>query len=72
MKRNFKAKLKAATKSLTVWSGYAWAALYAAAETLQEYLPVIGEFVHGWKRVALAVGVATLLAVLRVRKVKGD
>ena len=66
---NLPAKLSAARKSLTVWASAAVPVVLAAAEALKEQLPSVGEFLHGWKLVAVSVAVSALIAALRVRGV---
>lgn len=67
-----KAKLAAARRSLTVWASAAVPAVLAAAEALKDQLPSLSGLLVGWRLVAVSVAVSTVIAVLRVRGVKGD
>lgn len=71
-KAPLKTKLKAAKRSLTVWFSAAVPIALAAAEALQEQVPMLQGVLSGWSLVALAVGVSVVVTVLRVRNEKAD
>jgi hypothetical protein len=67
-----RSKLRAASRSLTVWFSAAVPVLLAAAETLKDQLPMLGDFLHGWKMVACSVVVSAVVAYLRMRNHGGE
>lgn len=70
--KSLKAKAKAARRSLTVWFSAAVPVVLAAAEALQEQVPMLQGVLSGWSLVALAVGVSVVVSVLRVRNERGE
>lgn len=63
-----RSKLQRASRSLTVWFSAAVPVALAAAETLKDQLPVLGELLTGWRLVAASVVVSAVVAALRLRK----
>lgn len=63
-------KLRVARRSMTVWFSAAVPVALAAAETLKEQLPALGDLLSGWRLVAASVLVSAAVAALRVRSAK--
>lgn len=62
-------RLRAASRSATVWFSASVPVLLAAAEALRDQLPGLAEYLSGWKMVAASVVVSAVVAWLRVRSI---
>lgn len=56
-----------AVRSATVWFSAAVPVLLAVAESFKDQLPLLNEFLTGWRMVAASVAVSAVVAYLRVR-----
>ncbi|MNU44080.1 hypothetical protein D3C71_328860 [compost metagenome] len=65
-------KLRAASRSMTVWFSALVPILLAAAEALRDQLPQLSEYLAGWKMVVASVVVSAIVAALRVRSVTAN
>lgn len=56
-----------AARSATVWFSAAVPVLLAVAESFRDQLPMLNEYLSGWRMVAASVVVSAVVAYLRVR-----
>lgn len=60
-------RIALAVRSATVWFSAAVPVLLAIAESFKDQLPMLNEFLTGWRMVAASVAVSAVVAYLRVR-----